>query len=97
MNTLCFPVGKYTLFYRLSLPEGVDYRTSTLTHDIMVPEPSFWVYGLSHSPQNTQSGQVISETDKARYPEMMEKLNVFENLKRDWEIIDEPLEGQRSL
>lgn len=85
MNILLFPVGKYTLFYRLSLPEGVDYGTSTLTHNIMIPEPGFRVYGLSHSPQNTQTRQIISETDRIKHPEIIE--NIFRDQRSEIVII----------
>lgn len=78
-HTVNISVGKYTLIYRLSLPEGVDYGASTLTHNTVVPEPSFRVYGLPYSPQNTQTGQIISETDRVRQPELMD--NIFRDQK----------------
>lgn len=89
MVLFLFFVLKYTLFYRLSLPEGVNYGASTLTHYVMVPEPGFRVYGLSYSPQNTQTWQIISETDRVGCREIISEISDCDN-------INEPLDGLRN-
>lgn len=43
----------------LRLPESVHYRAASAAHQVVVPEPCFWVDRLSHAAQHPQALYVI--------------------------------------
>lgn len=46
----------------LGLPESVNYRTSALSNDIVVPDPCLGVDGLPNSSKHLEGASVIPDS-----------------------------------